>query len=206
MSEHEPVDLPDEGDDDWDDELEPAAGPPAPLWAKIGTAVVGLVLLGFVLLLATSDDGDGTGRVDSPLVDRVVPPLVGTTLDGSQYDIDDDRGRWVVVNFFASWCIPCEVEHPEFIEFSERHADGSAQVVSVLFGDTAENAQRFFDERGGDWPVIVDADTAPADFVVLQVPETFLVAPSGLVVGKWEGEITADQIDGAIDALLAVAG
>ena len=122
------------------------------------------------------------------------------------YDIDDDRGRWVVVNFFASWCIPCEVEHPEFIEFSERHADGSAQVVSVLFGDTAENAQRFFDERGGDWPVIVDADTAPADFVVLQVPETFLVAPSGLVVGKWEGEITADQIDGAIDALLAAAG
>lgn len=191
------------GEEEFDDGDIPAA--PTPLWAKIGTGVVGLVLLGFVLILATSDGGDGTGRVDSPLLNRAVPNLVGTTLDGSTYDVDDDRGRWVVVNFFASWCIPCEAEHPEFIEFAARHADGSAQVVSVLMGDTENNARRFFDERGGDWPVIHDADSAPAEFVVLQVPETFLVAPSGLVVGKWEGEVTADDLDAAIDFLLASA-
>ncbi|NOX29263.1 MAG: TlpA family protein disulfide reductase [Actinobacteria bacterium] len=177
--------------------------PPAPLWAKLGTGVVAVVLVGFIAVLATSDGGDGTGRVDSRLIGRAVPELVGTTLDGSTYDIDSARGTWTVINFFASWCAACQAEHPEFIEFADRHSDGSAQMVSVVMGDTESAVREFFDDRGGDWPVIVDAASAPAEFVVLQVPETFLVAPSGLVVDKWIGQITADTLDAAIDRLVA---
>ncbi|MCP3936826.1 MAG: TlpA family protein disulfide reductase [Actinomycetia bacterium] len=171
----------------------------SPLWAKVGTVIVGLVLVGFIALLATRDDEAGSGV--SRLLGRAVPELEGTTLDGGSFDIDAARGRWVLVNFFASWCVPCEVEHPELVDFSERHDDGSAVVVSVLMGDTPENGRAFFDLRGGDWPVIIDADSAPARFSVPQVPETFLVSPSGLVAGHWTTDFTADSADEIIQAL-----
>ncbi len=178
---------------------------PVPAWVKVGVAAAGLALVMFIAVLAVSDGSDGEGQVDSPLIGRAVPPLVGTTLDGGTFDIDSAQGQWVLLNFFASWCVPCQVEHPELVEFSDRHRDGSATVVSVVMGDTVENTERFFAERGGDWPVLIDADSAPAQFVVVQVPESFLVAPSGLVVAKWIGDITADMVDGVIDELTAPA-
>jgi len=169
--------------------------------ARLVTAAVGVLLVGLMLVLFFSDDS--TAPTSSALIDRVVPPLEGNTLDDGIVDIDDYRGEWVLLNFFASWCIPCVQEHPELIEFSERHADGSASVISVTMGDTEEDARAFFEERGGDWPVIIDAAAAPAVFGVLAVPETFLIAPSGVVVAKWVGQITADAIDAEIDRLEA---
>ena len=69
-----------------------------------------------------------TGSTDSPLVGELAPPLAGEIdrpgrLGGTAFDLDRLRGQWVVVNFFATWCVPCVVEHPELVEFSERHAD-----------------------------------------------------------------------------------
>jgi len=169
--------------------------------ARLITVAVGVVLIGLIAVLFMSDDS--TSPTSSALLDRVVPPLVGNTLDDGVVDIDDYRGEWVLLNFFASWCIPCVQEHPELIEFSERHADGSASVISVTMGDTEEDARAFFEKRGGDWPVIIDAEAAPAVFGVLAVPETFLIAPSGVVVAKWVGQITANAIDSEIARLEA---
>ena len=164
--------------------------------SRVVTGLIGLLLLGFIVVLFTRDDQEG--QAGSPLLGRAVPELVGTGLDGSTIDIDDFRGRWVLLNFLASWCIPCVDEHPELVDFSMRHRDGTAAVVSVTMLDTEKDVRAFFDKYGGDWPVIIDAASAPATFVVLQVPESFLIAPSGLVVGKWNGQITADAIDSLI--------
>lgn len=175
----------------------PDVGGRSSVGARVVTGVVAVVLVGFVAVLATRGDGEA-GADPSPLLGRVVPELTGTTLDGTTFHIDDARGRWVLLNFFASWCIPCHEEHPDLVEFARRHADGSAQVVSVTMDNREEDARAFFEERGGEWPVIVDAVSAPATFVVLQVPESFLIAPSGVVVGKWNGKVTADGVDEVI--------
>jgi len=169
--------------------------------ARLVAVIVGVLMIGFVVVLFTSDDN--TAPTSSALINRVVPPLVGDTLDDGIVDIDDYRGEWVLLNFFASWCIPCVREHPELVDFAERHADGSASIISVTMGDTEADARAFFEERGGDWPVIIDAESAPAIFGVLAVPETFLIAPSGVVVAKWVGQITADAIDFEISRLEA---
>ena len=187
--------------DDISDEID-EAHPVAP-WVKFGIAAAGVALVMFIAVLAVSDGTDGDGQVDSPLIGRAVPPLVGATLDGGMFDIDNAQGQWVLLNFFASWCVPCQVEHPELVELSNRFGDGSGTVVSVVMGDTVENTERFFAERGGDWPVLIDADAAPAQFVVVQVPESFLIAPSGLVVAKWIGDITADMVEDVIVELTA---
>jgi cytochrome c biogenesis protein CcmG/thiol:disulfide interchange protein DsbE len=120
-------------------------------------------------------------------------------MTGDEFDIDAHRGRWVVVNFFATWCPPCVEEHPELVAFDERNGS-RVQLVSVAFDDTEVDAvERFFADNGGDWPVITSgAGGASLDYGVKKLPESFLVDPSGTVVAKINGGVTAAQLDALI--------
>jgi cytochrome c biogenesis protein CcmG/thiol:disulfide interchange protein DsbE len=108
-----------------------------------------------------------------------------------------------VVNFFATWCTPCRIEHPQLVEFTERHASaGDVEVVSVAFDDEAARIEEYFAENGGDWTVIPqDTNRAALEFGVTGVPESYVIDPNGLVVAKFEG-VTSD----GLDEVLAAAG
>ncbi|MET0728692.1 MAG: TlpA disulfide reductase family protein [Acidimicrobiales bacterium] len=167
-----------------------------PRTALIAALAVGLVVALMIAVLATRDPS--TERVtQSRLLGELAPIVEGTTLDGGAFDLADHRGRWVVVNFFATWCTPCLAEHPELVAFEADHtATGDASVVSVLFDDQAEDARTFFEERGGRWPVVLDDDgTVGVAYGVARVPESFLVAPDGTVVRRLVGGVTAAEID-----------
>jgi cytochrome c biogenesis protein CcmG/thiol:disulfide interchange protein DsbE len=114
--------------------------------------------------------------------------------------IDDYRGRWVMVNFFASWCIPCREEHPELDAFDVAHrAEGDAVLMSVTFDNDADDARAFFEREGGDWPVIDDPENSiGVAYGVAQVPETFVVAPNGIVVQRFAGAVTKAELDEVI--------
>ena len=173
--------------------------------SAIAAGLVAAVVAVFIVLLATSDTQQ-TGAVNFEILGEVAPPIQGPTINAGDYSLQDQRGNWVVVNFFASWCVACRVEHPELVELSERHPDGDVQIVGVMFADTEERAREFFDELGGDWPALVEETGSIAiDYGVTAVPETVLVSPSGRVVQKWLGAngVTADEIDSVIDRLEA---
>lgn len=172
------------------------------LWVVLPVAVT-LGLL--VLLFATRDPGGDT--IDRSIEGSLAPPVEGVTTAGETFDLDDERGRWVVVNFFSTNCQPCIIEHPELVAFQEAHAaDDDATVVSVAFDDSPDNVAEFFETNGGDWPVLVD-DTGPVaiDYGVTGVPESYLVAPSGLVAWKIVGGITQADLEAAIGELEAAA-
>lgn len=158
--------------------------------------LIGVVLALFIGLLATRDPATDR-QVSSPLLDRLAPEITGTTIDGEAFDLDDLRGEWVVVNFFATWCVPCRQEHPELLSFSRRHAQaGDAQVVSVVFGDEPDAVRAYFDENGGDWPVVIgDEGRVALDYGVAGVPESYLVDPEGFVRAKIVGGVTSDGLD-----------
>ncbi len=175
----------------------PAAGRPTPRpgRARITAAVIGAVLLGLIALLAFGSDDRLTPSND--VLGRRVPAISGESLDGRSYNIDNARGsRWVVVNFFATWCPGCVNEHPELVAFNQwANANGQAELVAVVFNDPAELVEAFFVENGGDWPVLDDPGIA-INFQVAQIPETFVVAPSGQVVRHIQGEVrAADLVD-----------
>lgn len=154
----------------------------------VGAAVLALVAL-FVVSPQVGDD-----QPPSPLVGKLAPPLAGATLTGETFDIDSARGKWVLVNFFATWCPPCIVEHPELVELSEVDPD-RLEVVSVAFADTTENVSQFFAERGGTWPVLAsDTGRIAIDYGVKGLPESYLIGPSGTIVAKFIGGITADGL------------
>ena len=171
----------------------------------VALAVAAVVAV-LVVFLSLGDPQRGA-LIGRSAVGQPAPPILGVTLTGDVFDLDAQRGRWVVVNFFATWCAGCIIEHPELVEFSERHAAGDAVVVTVAFDDSPGAVRSFFERAGGDWPVLAGGvGSVPVDYGVTAVPETYLVSPAGYVVDKLVGAsgVTADQLDARISALEAL--
>ena len=197
-------------------------------WVRVTAVLVGIVAAGLIALLATRDSDGGSIRAASPLIGELVPPLRGELIwppdsfldaggaqalpgvrigpdDVARFDIDAATPRWVLVNFFASWCVPCDREHPALAAWAARHTyDGV--LVSVPFGDRTEDAVAFYERLGGDWSVVDDPDARWAvEFGVLRPPESFLITPEGIVAARWQGQISADDPDAVIALLLGSA-
>lgn len=162
-------------------------------------AVLALLLLGAVGLIAWG----GRSAQSSPLIGRIAPPIHGEPLAGGRIDLDEMRGRWVVVNFFAPWCTECIVEQPELQRFARRHSNmGDARLVSVVEGSTGREATAFLEAYPAEWPFVLDRDGAVGvSYGFGAVPETYLIAPDGVVVAKFIGRVTADQLDAAIGSV-----
>jgi cytochrome c biogenesis protein CcmG/thiol:disulfide interchange protein DsbE len=160
---------------------------------------IAVVMLLFVILLATRNPGNER-LAKSPLVGKPAPAVEGVTTKNEQFTLERVRGEWVVVNFFGSWCTPCIQEHPELVSFQNAHRGArDATVVSVAFADSPTAVREFFDKRGGDWPVLVEkTDGIAVSYGVIKVPETYVVSPSGLVVAKLIGGVTADRLESLI--------
>jgi len=161
--------------------------------------VAGVVLVmsaALVALLATSPPQTAT-EVDTPLVGQAAPDIAGATLGGGSFDLSALRGRWVVVNFFASWCPPCQQEEPELVAFAYAHrSPGDAALVGVVFDDAASTARQFLQSTGASWPAVIDPDGQVAlNYGVRGPPETFIVAPDGTVVVHLDGPVTAASLD-----------
>ncbi|HEX2193293.1 MAG TPA: TlpA disulfide reductase family protein [Acidimicrobiales bacterium] len=170
------------------------------LWIAVAVALPVAML---VAVLATRPSARSR-EVQSPLVGRPAPGAEGATIDGSRASLADLRGQWVVVNFFATWCVPCRTEHPELMRFAEAHREaGDASVFAVVYSDSPSAVRDYRAEHGGDWPMLTDPDGRIAlDFGVRGIPESFLVSPEGFVVSKITGGVRAADLE----RLLAQAG
>ena len=173
-------------------------------------AAVGLVAAAFIVVLAVQNVQQNGPNFD--LVGKSVPPVQGISASGESVDLDltlqanrtkaPNEQTWTAVNFFASWCSGCVVEHQALVQFNEEGANGangarcSTQLLGVAFNDEKEAVKGFFEKFGGDWPVLIGKETnqIAIDFSVLTAPETFLVAPSGLIVLKVVGPVTYEKL------------
>ncbi|MDH4335118.1 MAG: redoxin family protein [Chloroflexota bacterium] len=143
----------------------------------------------------------GLGRdpreIPSPLVGKPLPELVGTTLDGDAFSSASLLGMPLIVNVWASWCVPCVEEHPVLIDAATTHA-GELAVLGVLYQDTTDAARGFLTRYGdGGWPTLLDPSGRLAvELGVTGPPETFFVNADGIVVARQIGPLTFASMAG----------
>lgn len=191
------------------DEAEPAAdagGRPArrSRLAPIVVLVVAALLAGLFVVLAGSNPSTNESA-ETYLMDRPAPEAVGVLDDGAAFDLGRRRGSWVVLNFFTSDCIPCIQEHPELVAFAEQQAGlgvQGAELYTVVFDDDRSRVEAFFEENGGEWPIVYDDRGAIAvNFGVSKVPETWVIDPYGVVRARYISRVTADYLGNQLQAL-----
>ena len=172
-------------------------------WVAIGTLVVAVVAgAGFGLRL-----GKDPTLVDSPLIGKPAPAVTLPNLQGGgTLSLTSLPGRVLVVNFWASWCVPCRAEHPALLAASAAYRDRGVTFIGVNFQDQRASAVRFLDElgRGQGYRYVADPGSrAAVNFGVFGVPETFFVDPSGTIVAKVTGPATLPLLAATLDDLLA---
>jgi cytochrome c biogenesis protein CcmG/thiol:disulfide interchange protein DsbE len=143
-------------------------------------AVIGL--LGFGLL----SKGETTIALGDPVPDRELPALVG----GGEGSIGDYRGRWVLVNLWASWCDPCRDEAPDLERFWQVFRDRGVTVLGIDVQDNSADATAFVREFGLTYPQLRSVgDERSEAFGSTGVPENFLVDPRGRLALIWRGPV-----------------
>jgi cytochrome c biogenesis protein CcmG/thiol:disulfide interchange protein DsbE len=171
-------------------------------------ALVALVVAaGLVAALATRPQATAT-EVISPLVGREAPAIDATTIYGAHFDLASYRGRFVVLNFFATWCPPCQTEEPNLVEFAYQHRSQTGPaLVGVVFADTAANARAFFRSTGATWPAVADPSGKIAlAYGVRGPPETFVIAPDGVILAHIDGPLTVKGLDQVLERARSTYG
>jgi cytochrome c biogenesis protein CcmG, thiol:disulfide interchange protein DsbE len=166
--------------------------------------VVGLVVLLPAVIVLGSRLGKDATAVRSVLVGRPAPDFDLPKLDGGSLRSADLAGKPYVVNFWASWCVPCREEHASLEAFYRQWKPRGVEVVGLIYNDSDANARAFQKELGGDWPLLQDPGLRTAlDYGVRGPPETFVVDAGGVVVLKFTGAVRPGALEQVMDDLAA---
>ena len=148
--------------------------------------VVTLPLIGLLLR--------GLGRdpkqIDSPLIGRRAPAWELTPVGGGEpISLEALRGKVVVMNFWATWCVPCYQEHPVLVEAAPRMAKEVA-FLGIVYEDEEAKVKAFLAKQGSAYPSLMDdGGKAAIAYGVYGVPETFFISPDGVIADKFVGPL-----------------
>lgn len=120
------------------------------------------ILAGLLVIVLAAALLRGSGDATGPLVGKTAPDFHLQTLDGGDVRLSDLRGRPVIVNFWASWCIPCREEAPLLREIAEQQAEGGLVIVGIMYQDREADARKFIEDYGLTFPSLIDKDLSTA--------------------------------------------
>lgn len=169
-------------------------------------AVIALPIIALLGYGMTRDPRD----IPSPLPGRSAPLFSLVTFTGAPARAPDTvslralRGKVVVLNFWASWCLACRSEHDALLAIGNEYRDtADVKFYGVLYNDSPQNGLRWIEQMGGDsYPSLLDPDSKVAiDYGLYGVPETYFIGRDGKVAYKQTGPVTAQLLVSKIEQL-----
>jgi cytochrome c biogenesis protein CcmG/thiol:disulfide interchange protein DsbE len=169
-------------------------------WRLSWTAVAFLIAtVVFIIFLGVSLSRVGQTQPTS----GPAPDFTLRTFEGDAFSLADQRGKVVIINFWASWCEPCRDEAPILQDVWERYRDRGVAMVGVAYLDVERDSLAYIEEFGLTYPHGLDVGKAISDQYKIQgVPETFIVDQEGNIVKLYIGPVVEGQLDAILDRLL----
>jgi len=158
-----------------------------------------------VTFISPTDDASAatTGPPQVAQTPEAAAPFTVQTLEGSTWKLADQRGKVVVLNFWASWCIPCRAEMPAFERVWQRYRDRDVAFLGLSVTDTPSAARDFVSETGVTYPTALDEGEAIAlSFRVTGLPTTLLIDRGGIVRHRWLGALDENRLVALIEDTL----
>lgn len=166
-----------------------------------GSLILALMIL---LGIGLANKSPVTGRSGVTRIGKPAPTMSFTTFDGKTFDLQQQRGKPVVINFWASWCAPCRQEATVLENMWGKYQDKDIVFIGVDIQDSDDAARAFISEFGLTYPNGMDQNgRISIDYGVIGIPVTFLVDREGIVVRRWVGGIRQSQITPWLDDLVA---
>ncbi|HEX2063732.1 MAG TPA: redoxin domain-containing protein [Acidimicrobiales bacterium] len=173
--------------------MPPRRRPRSIRWVAVGVAL--LVVLPLLGVLAARV-ARGPTLVRSPLLGKPAPDFSLPRFDRpGAVSSAELTGRPYVVNFWASWCVPCREETVVLETFYRRWQPRGVELIGILYADEQDSALEFRRQYGGSWPLVDDNGATALEFGVRGVPETFVVDESGIIMAKLVGAVSAGTLD-----------
>jgi peroxiredoxin len=169
-------------------------------------AVLVLVAIAIVFCLyeyarhksAHSNAGGAPGAVGS-----TAPAFALKDVDGKALDLADYRGKVVLLDYWATWCVPCRSEIPHFVEFQDKYASQGFQVMGISMDDGPQPVQEFYKQFKMNYPVAMGTTQLAESYGgILGLPVTFLVGRDGKIAAKYVGLTETSVIQQKLESLL----
>lgn len=160
----------------------------------LGIAVVALaivVLLGYQFRATGSDE-------TRPAVGYRAPDFELTGLNGETIRLSDYRGKVVFLNFWATWCGPCDVEMPEIARLKEKYDESDLAIIGINLAhteDSPDDVAEYMNSHGYDWTVALDYGDVTISYSAIQIPESFFIDPDGIIRAKHRGPMTLSMME-----------
>jgi cytochrome c biogenesis protein CcmG/thiol:disulfide interchange protein DsbE len=145
-------------------------------------------------------------NVASPLAGKRASDFALETFDGRRISLSQFRGHPVVLNFWASWCIPCRAEMPYFERIYREYRDRGVVFVGLAVQDDPQAAQDFLLALGVTYPTGMDRrNDAATSYSLVGLPTTIFITPEATVAKRWNGPVSEDQLTALVKEMVKPA-
>jgi len=138
-----------------------------------------------------------------PLLHKPAPQFVRTDLNQHPIDLAAHRGKVVLLNFWATWCAPCQIEMPRFVDWQTRYGPGGLQIIGVSMDDDAAPVAELMRKHPVNYPIVMGDEQIGTSYGgILGLPVTFLIDRQGNIAARYKGETGLDGMERDLQRLL----
>ena len=145
----------------------------------------------------------GGAQPADPLLHKPAPAFVRDDLNKHSIDLAAYRGKVVLLNFWATWCAPCQIEMPRFISWQTRYGPSGLQIIGVSMDDDSAPVVALTGKHPVNYPIVMGDEQIGTSYGgILGLPVTFLIDRQGIIAARYKGETRLDDMEREVQRLL----